>query len=185
MAWARNLALVVIAVMLALGLNILFNGSLDEGLGMDRFLDGLHDPWRTFIGFDLLAGLVLMAGWIVWRQQGERPADTLVWILCLAWWGNIVVAAYALVALRQSGGDPARFFTGHRGGALQSAWNPPGLTRVLLLAGALATALFAASRIAHHGLSSLSGQAYLPGFLPVAAALILLAFPSRTAAPGQ
>lgn len=182
MAWARNLAWVVVVAMLALAGNILFNGSLDEGLGMDRFLEGLADPWRTFIGFDLLAGLLLMSGWIVWRQKGERAADTIAWILCLAWWGNLIVAAYILVALRQSGGDPARFFMGRRAGDLHSAWSPSGVARLLALAGALGTAAFAAMRMAQLGLSGLAGQAYVPGFLPIVLALVLLAFPSRASA---
>lgn len=182
MSWARNLAWAVVVAMLALAGNILINGSLDEGLGMDRFLDGLTDPWRTFIGFDLLAGLLLMSGWIVWRQKGKRAVDTIAWILCLAWWGNVVVAIYILVALRQSGGDPARFFMGSRAGDLHSAWNPSGAVRALALAGALGTAAFAATRIAQFGLSGLAGQAYVPGFLPVVLALALLAFPSRASA---
>ncbi len=182
MAWARNLACVVVVAMLVLAGNILLNGSLDEGLGMDRFLEGLADPWLTFIGFDLLAGLLLMSGWIVWRQKGERMADTIAWLLCLAWWGNVIVAAYILVALRQSGGDPARFFMGVRAGNLRSTWIPSGMVRVLALAGALGTAAFATMRVTHLGLSGLAGQAYVPGFLPVVLALVLLAFPSRASA---
>lgn len=182
MGWVRNLAWVVVVAMLALAGNILLEGSLNEGLGMDRFLAGLADPWRTFIGFDLLAGLLLMSGWLVWRQQGTRLADTLAWVLCIAWWGNIVVAAYILVAMRQSGGDPARFFMGSRAGPLRSAWSPPPAARLLALAGALGTAAFALMRIAQLGLSGLAGQAYVPGFAPIVLALVLLAFPSRASA---
>ena len=185
MAWARNLALAVVVAMLMLAGNILVNGSLDEGLGMDRFLAGLVDPWRTFIGFALLAGLLLMSGWIVWRQKGRRAADTLAWVLCIAWWGNIVVAAYILVALRQSGGDPARFLMGDRAGQLRPAWTPTGAVRALALAGVLGTAAFAASRIVHLGLSTLAGQTYLPGFAPIVLALVLLAFPSRATGPAH
>ncbi|MEY4722056.1 MAG: hypothetical protein RIQ46_1781, partial [Pseudomonadota bacterium] len=32
------------------------------------------------------------------------------------------------------------------------------------------------------GLSGLAGQAYVPGFLPIVLALVLLAFPSRASA---
>ena len=179
MAWARNLAWMVVVAMLALAGNIALNGSLNEGLGMDRFLDGLADPWRTFIGFDLLAGLLLMSGWIVWRQNGQRAADTIAWVLCLAWWGNVVVAVYILVALRQSRGDPARFFMGGRAGPLQPAWSPQRAVRALALASALGAAAFAALRIGQLGLSELAGQAYVPGFMPIVLALVLLAFPSR------
>lgn len=182
MTWARNLAGIVVAAMLLLAGNILVHGSLDQGLGMDRFLAGLADPWRAFIGFDLMAGLLLMSGWIVWREQGGRAADTAAWILCILWWGNIIVAAYILVALRQSAGDPARFLMGRRGGQLRPAWTPPGAVRVVALVAALGTAAFAASRIAQLGLTTLAGQAYVPGFAPIVLGLCLLAFPARVPA---
>lgn len=180
MAWARYLAWLVVVAMIVLGGNIAVNGSLDEGLGMDRFLAGLADPWTTFIGFDLMTGLLLMAGWIAWRQQGERWLDTVAWILCLTWWGNIVAATYILVALRQSDGEPARFFMGNRAGELRQVW--PASNRLLRLAAliaAIAVAAFALDKIARLGLLGLPGQAYIPGFLPVALTLVLLAFPAR------
>lgn len=179
MAWVRLVALLVIAAMLALAANILLNGSLDEGLGMDRFIAGLADPWTTFIGFDLMAGLLLAAVWIVWRQKGARPLDTLAWVLCLTWWGNIVTAAYLLLAAAQSGGDPARFFMGERAGKLRSVWKPGWPLRAIALVAAGLTAAFALQKMATLGLSQLAGQAYLPGFMPIVLALLLLAFPSR------
>jgi hypothetical protein len=180
MAWAHFLGWAVLAAMIALGVNIGVHGSLDQGLGMDRFLAGLADPWTTFIGFDLMSGLLLMAGWIAWRENGRRLLDTIAWILCLTWWGNVVVAAYILVALRQSTGDPARFFMGERAGPLHPVWAKasPAL-RLLALALAIAVAAFAVSKIMYLGLSGLPGQAYLPGFLPVVLALLLLALPAR------
>jgi hypothetical protein len=183
MVWARLLALLVMAGMLLLGANIVLHGSLDEGLGMDRFLAGLADPWTLFIGFDLMTGLLLMAGWIAWRQRGQRLFDTVAWILCLTWWGNVVAAAYILVALRQSGGDPARFFLGERAGPLRPVWQRTSLFRSLLaLVLAVAVATFTAGKVMQLGLTGLPGQAYLPGFGPVILALLLLAFPVRTPA---
>jgi hypothetical protein len=181
MVWARNLAGLVLATMILLTGNILVNGSLDQGLGMDRFLAGLTDPWSTLIGLDLMSGLLLMAGWIAWRQRGERLLDTLAWILCLTWWGNIVAAAYILIALRQSEGDPLRFFMGARAGPLLPVWKASIALRLAALVGAAATAAFTASKIANLGLGSLPGQAYIPGFLPIVLALVLLALPSGRA----
>lgn len=182
MAWARNLAGLVMVAMILLAGNILLHGSLDEGLGMDRFLAGLADPWTTFIGFDLMAGLTLMAGWIAYRERGGRLLDTAAWILCLAWWGNLVPALYILVALRQSDGDPARFFMGARAGVLRPVWPADNAAaRLAALALTVATAGFAVWKIALLGLDTLAGQAYVPGFLPLALAFSLLAFPARRA----
>ncbi len=180
MNWARILGWLVFLSMLGLGANVVIHGSLDQGLGMDRFLAGLADPWTMFIGFDLMAGLLLAAGWIGWRQHGERLLDTIAWIGCLIWWGNIVVAAYLLIALAQSGGDPARFFMGARAGELRRVW-PSGswLIRLIALVGAALVAIFAIRKIALLELSGLPGQAYVPGFAPVVLALVLLAIPTR------
>jgi hypothetical protein len=180
MNWARLLALLVMVGMILLGANIVLNGSLDEGLGLDRFMAGLADPWRTFIGFDLLSGLLLISGWIVWRQQGARWLDTLAWVLCLTWWGNVVAAAYILVAARQSEGDPARFFLGARAGALQPAWpatNWPA--RIAAIVAAIGVAGFTLMKIRELGLVDLAGLTYIPGFLPVVLAFVLLGFPAQ------
>lgn len=185
MNWIRLLACLVMAAMILLGTNIVLNGSLDEGLGMDRFLAGLADPWTTFIGFDLMCGLLLVAGWIVWRQRGGRLLDTVAWVLCLTWWGNIVTAGYILVAFRQSRGDPARFFMGERAASLQSVWpatNWPA--RILALAAALGVAALTLMKVRQLGLAELPGQAYIPGFLPIILALVLLAFPEKTSKTG-
>ena len=184
MAWARNLAWLIVAAMAALFGNILLNGSLDQGLGMDRFLAGLADPWQTFIGFDLLSGLLLMAGWIAWREGAGRWLDAAAWILCLNWWGNIIVAGYILVAWQQSARDPARFFMGTRAGPLRQVWNGHPAARLLALAVAIGLAGFMAQKIARLGLSGLPGQAYLAGFLPIILALVLLALPARRSAQG-
>jgi hypothetical protein len=181
MGWIRGAAVLVVVAMAALFSNILLNGSLDEGLGMDRFLAGLADPWTTFIGFDLLSGLALMACWIAWRERGGRLLDTTAWILCLTWWGNIVVAIYILIALRQSEGDPTRFFMGARAGPLRPLLQQGNIAaRAAALLGAALVAAFMVSKLAALGLSGLGGQAYLPGFLPVVLALLLLAFPAPT-----
>lgn len=183
MGWIRGAAVLVVVAMVALFGNILLHGSLDEGLGMDRFLAGLADPWTTFIGFDLMSGLALMACWIAYRERGGRRLDTAAWILCLTWWGNLVPALYIMVALRQSGGDPARFFMGASAGPLRPVWPANyAVVRLAALALAVAAAGFAVRKMALLGLGTLAGQAYVPGFLPLVLAFTLLAFPARRAA---
>lgn len=180
MLWLRWPAALVLMAMTALFGNILAKSSLDEGIGMDRFLAGLADPWSTFIGFDLMAGLLLMACWIVWRELGSRALESVAWVLCVLWWGNVVCALYILVALAQSGGEPERFFMGRRGGSLRAVW--PGASaplRLLAFASAIALAAHASLKITHLGIGSLAGLAYLPAFAPLVLALLLLAFPSR------
>jgi hypothetical protein len=180
MGWFKGIAVLVSIAMVALFGNILLNGSLDEGLGMDRFLAGLADPWTTFIGFDLMSGLALMACWIAYRELGGRLLDTVAWILCLTWWGNLVPALYIRVSLRQSDGDPARFLMGARAGALRPVWPATrAAPRLAALTAALSVAVFAAWKISLLGLGALAGQAYVPGFAPVVLAFILLAFPAR------
>ena len=180
MGWAALVAAILIAAMTGFAGNILANGSLDQGLGMDRFIAGLADPWQTFIGFDLMGGLLLATSWIVWRERGARWLDTVAWALCILWWGNVVVAIYMIIALLQSGGDPARFFMGARAGQLRPVWTALGLAfRCMALVAGLAIAGFTVAKVQQLGLASLSGQAYLPGFGPVILAMILLAFPGR------
>lgn len=178
MGWAKALAMAIIALMCAMFANILANGSLMTGLGMDVFLAGLADPWRAFIGFDLMAGLLLMFGWIVFRERGSRPLDTAAWVLTGLWWGNIVVAAYILHALRQAGGDPARFFLGRRAGALAALPRLSGLIRMLSLAAAAATALYALDAMRALAFEGLAAWAFIPAFGPIVLAFVLLAFPA-------
>ena len=69
MCWAKILSVGIIVLMSVLLGNILINDGFNSGLGMDRFIDGLKDPWQAFIGFDMMSGLFLMFGWIIYRQM--------------------------------------------------------------------------------------------------------------------
>lgn len=61
-------------------------------------------------------------------------------------------------------------------------WTPPFALRLVALAGAAGMAVFTGYKIGCLGLGGLPGEAYIPGFLPIVLALILLAFPSQNRA---
>ena len=179
MGWAKITAVVVIALMTFLMGNILVNDGLMTGIGMDRFIAGLPDPWQAFIDFDMMSGLFIMFGWIVYRQKGARLLDTIVWVLMGNWWGNIVIAAYILVAIRQSEGDAARFFMGAQAGAMKPVWDPSSLMRGMCLIGAGAVLLYMGNAMRSLGFTGLPSWAFLPAFGPLVAGLVLLAFPVK------
>lgn len=104
--------------------------------------------------------------------------ETITWVLLGNWWGNIVIATYILVALRQSGGDPARFFMGSRAGSLRAVWEAPPLPlRGPCLIGAAGTAFYALSAMRALDFAGLPAQAFIPAFAPVVLGLVLLALP--------
>ncbi len=178
----RAVAVVVIVMMIALAANIAAFDSFDHGAGFDIFLSGSGSPWQLFINQDLVAGLWLAVAWIIYRQGGMRVIDTAAWVWMVIWWGNIVVAAYVLVAMRQAGGESHRFFAGARAGPLAPVWPTPSVVvRVLLLAGAAATIAFLSSVLARTG-DTVTIIGSLLGYAPIALSLILLAFPARTGA---
>lgn len=178
MCWAKILSVGIIILMSVLIGNILINDGFNSGLGMDRFIDGLKDPWQAFIGFDMMSGLFLMFGWIIYRQRGAPVFETITWVLLGNWWGNIVIATYILVALRQSGGEPARFFMGSRAGSLRAVWEAPPLPlRGPCLIGAAGTAFYALSAMRALDFAGLPAQAFIPAFAPVVLGLVSLALP--------
>jgi hypothetical protein len=182
MQWAKILSVGIIILMAILMGNILINDSFNTGIGMDRFIAGLKDPWQAFIGFDMMSGLFLMFGWIIFRQKGSSLIETITWVLLGNWWGNIVIAAYILVALRQSDGEPTKFFMGARAGPLRSVWDMPSLmARGLCLVGAVGVAVYATSAMRNLNFSGLPAWAFVPAFAPVVLGLILLAFPRKIA----
>jgi hypothetical protein len=98
MAWARNIAILVIVIMSGFMLNILLHDSMGHGVGMDTFNAGMADPWRAFIGQDLVSGLFFTVSWLVFRERGGRVIDTIAWAWMALWWGNIVIAALGYTA---------------------------------------------------------------------------------------
>lgn len=178
------IAMLVIVVMSGFAIPILLHDSLGHGAGLDVFLAGRASPWQAFINQDLVSGLLLSLTWLVYREEGGRVIDTIAWVCMVLWWGNIVIAAYVLVALREAEGDPSRFFMGARGGMLRSAWPTPGIAvRIILLALATLTAVYLAGLLrGAEGGVAIAGA--LLGILPVTLTLVLLAFPPalRTAA---
>jgi hypothetical protein len=178
MSGFKWIAILVIAVMALLGAQILIRDSLGHGAGLDAFLAGTTSPWQAFINQDLVSGLLLAVAWLIYREQPGRVIDTIAWVWMVMWWGNIVVAAYVLLALRQSSGDPQRFFMGARAGGLTQAWPRPNMiVRAILLVLAAGSLYYLAMLLgAAAGPVAVAGA--LLGMLPVALSLVLLAFPA-------
>ena len=167
---------IVILLMTFYGARILIEDNLGHGAGFDVFLAGSASPWQAFINQDLTSGLLIVLAWIIYRQKGERPVDTFAWAWMLLWWGNIVTAVYILVALRQSGGDPARLVAGRRAGTLTPVWNRPALpVQALFVALAVAVLAYMSVLIRQAG-DTVSIIGAIAGLGPVALSLILLAF---------
>ena len=173
----RRVAIVVIVLMSTLGANIILNDSLGNGLGFDVFLAGTGSPWQLFINNDLVSGLLFTTSWIIYRERGNRTLDTVAWVWMALWWGNIIVACYVLVALRQAAGDHARFFQGARAGALAPAWPHPSrpLQLLLLALAAVVTAALAQTLVGARDAIAAIGS--LLGFAPLVLTFALLAFP--------
>ena len=168
---------IVILMMIYYGSRILMEDSLGHGAGFDVFLAGAASPWQAFINQDLTSGLLIVLLWIIYRQKGERAIDTFAWAWMLMWWGNIVTAAYVLIAMRQSEGDPARLFAGNRAGRLIPVWPRPALAvqAVFIL---LAVAILAYMTVLiQQARDTVSIVGAIAGLAPLALSLILLAFP--------
>lgn len=174
---------IVILIMIIYGSRILMEDSLGHGAGFDVFLAGSASPWQAFINQDLTSGLLIVLFWIIYRQKGERAIDTFAWAWMLLWWGNIVTAAYVLIAIRQSEGDPARLFAGRRAGSLTPVWNRPALP-VQALFVVLALAILAYMTVLlQQARDAVSIIGAIAGLAPVALSLILLAFPQSEGKP--
>lgn len=178
MKGVRILAWVVIAIMGANLANVVLNGGMDHGVGFDTFLAGSTNPWQLFINNDLVTGLLLATGWMICRERGARTLDVVAWVWMVMWWGNIVVAAYVLLAERQSGGDWRRFLLGRREGALPALRLGPVVRGVSGLL-ALATAVWTVTGIVAGGFAPIPTFGYVMGFAPVVLSFLLIALPAR------
>ncbi|SEJ19467.1 hypothetical protein SAMN05518849_103310 [Sphingobium sp. AP50] len=181
MKGARIIAWVVIAIMGVNMANVAINSGMDHGVGFDTFLAGSGDPWQLFINNDLVTGLLFMAGWLIFREWGGRLADRIVWVWMIMWWGNIVVAAYVLLALWQSGGDDRRFFMGRREGALPTL-RIGVVVRVPSGGMAALVAFWTLAGIVKVDFAPIATFGFVMGFAPVILSLLLIAWPSRSAA---
>jgi hypothetical protein len=183
MIWARNLGIVVIAIMSALAFNIVLVDGMGHGVGLDTFLAGTRNPWQMFINQDLVSGLLLTVSWIIYRQRGCRVIDTVAWVWMALWWGNIVVAAYIILAVAQSAGDPAGFFLGRRSARpLRPVWSAPSAAlraACVIVAVACAAYLLRGLRTASTGVAAVG---YLLAFTPITLSALLLAMPDRRTA---
>ncbi|HUD94478.1 hypothetical protein [Sphingobium sp.] len=182
MKGARILAWVVIAIMGVNMANVAINSGMDHGVGFDTFLAGSGDPWQLFINNDLVTGLFFMVGWLIFRESGGRMAETVAWVWMVMWWGNIVVAAYVLLALWQSQGDWARFFLGRRAARLPSL-RLVGAVRGASALAALAVTIWTGTGIVAVGFAPIATFGLVMGFAPVILSLLLVASPARVATP--
>jgi hypothetical protein len=174
----RIVTWIVILLMGASGVNVALHSGFDHGVGFDTFLAGSADPWRMFIGNDLVSGLLFAVSWMIFREKGARTIDTIAWVWMVMWWGNIVVAVYVLRAVARSGGDWQLFLLGRRAG-LTDAPPPVPMLRLGCAAAALAVATWLALAIPRTGFAGVATFGYLMGFLPVILSLALLAMPRR------
>jgi hypothetical protein len=176
----RIVAWVVIVLMAANGVNVAINSGFDHGVGFDTFLAGAADPWRSFIGNDLVSGLLFAVSWMIFREKGGRTIDIVAWVWMVMWWGNVVVAVYVLRAVARSGGDWQLFLLGRRAGLGDA---PPIAPMLRLCCGlaAVVVAIGLAFAVQRTGFAGIPTFGYLAGFLPVILSLALLARPRPAA----
>jgi hypothetical protein len=172
MKTVRIIAGVLIAIMSGNLVNVAVNGGFNHGMGLDTFLAGVRDPWQVFINTDLVVGLVLTISWIVFRERGGRAIDTLIWVWMVAWWGNIVVAAYVIRAAsqagNQAGSDWSIFFMGKNAPGFKDAGAAPSsLAKAIGAAGALAAIAYLVMALLAPGLSAIAVIGYAAAFVPV------------------
>jgi hypothetical protein len=155
---------------------------------MDTFLAGSSNPWQLFINCDLVAGLLLMVAWIVFRERGSKPLQTIAWVWMALWWGNVVVAAYVLRATRESSGDWALFFMGRNapGAILQPPIAAkPLAVRMLLLLVAAGTTIYVLAAMRGVAFAPLPTFGYVAGFAPIVLTLLLLGLDHQTSVLGH
>jgi hypothetical protein len=89
-------------------------------------------------------GLALFSAWLSWRERGSSHLETIIWIWCILWWGNIVVAIYILLAVYESRGNILAFFAGIRSGEMLRPFTLDGTPagRIVSMTLALGTALW-------------------------------------------
>ncbi len=74
----------------------------------------LRMPWGIVSLLDVYVGFSFFSAWIVFREKSLARA--VPWVLGVLIGGNVVSAAYALLALVKSDGDWHRFWLGARAG---------------------------------------------------------------------
>jgi len=73
------------------------------------FSELLQGGWGRTIALDLYLGLIIIAAWVVYREQSMRRA--VPWLLALLVLGNIAAGVYVAWVARRSA-DSAEFFGG-------------------------------------------------------------------------
>ena len=67
-------------------------------------------PWGHVSLVDVYTGLMLFAGWVVYRERALFRS--IVWIVLLIVLGNWTASLYVLIALQHSGSDWKKFWLG-------------------------------------------------------------------------
>ncbi|MCB5945638.1 hypothetical protein [Acidocella sp. KAb 2-4] len=175
------IASVVLLVQLANLANVLLHSGMGHGAGLDTFLADMHDPWQNFINSDLVMGLLFSLSWLIFRERGKRRVQTIAWVWMAAWWGNIVIAIYALKAAREAQGAWPVFFMGSHSPNASARTNRPAPLplRLLCLGGVAVTLIYIAHGLLACAFATVPATGYLAGFLPIALSLALLGLPAQ------
>lgn len=179
---ARIVAGFVILLMLVLAANIGANDSFGHGSGMDTFNAGSSNPWQLFINMDLMSGLLLILGWMIWRERGESVLRIVAWAVLFLWWGNIAVASFILTSLYLSGGRADMLLMGRRIGQPLPAGATGKWAAMLCLIGALASAIVMVRGLIAVQFVGMGAFGYAVAFGTLIFALLVFAFvPPRRA----
>lgn len=100
----------------ATALAIVMGGAILYGFVAGDFSDEgsalLDLPWGHVTLVDLYAGVVLVAGWMLYRE-GLTPV-TAAWIVAFALTGNFATSLYVALAAHRAGDDHLWFWMGKR-----------------------------------------------------------------------
>lgn len=180
MSVIRVLCWIVVIVNGANLVNVAINSGFGHGAGLDTFLGGVGNPWQLTINTDLIAGLLLTIGWMVYRERHAPLMQRIAWAWSAAWWGNIVIAVYVLRLVRRPDQDVANLLVGGR--VEQTApRSAPG--RLAALAAALLLLACLVRELMTPGLALIGVVGYLAGLVPLILSLALMAKGQSPAAP--
>jgi hypothetical protein len=181
MSLVRILCWIVVIVIGANLVNVAMHSGLGHGAGLDTFLGGVADPWQLMINTDLIAGLLLMIGWMIYRERRAPLVQRIAWAWTAAWWGNIVIAVYVLRLARRPGQDLSNLLVGGRPEHVPHLAVP---ARLAALAAALLLLAYLIRELMTPGLALIGVAGYLAGLAPLILSLALMAKGPSPPAPG-
>ena len=89
-------------------------GSMGLGAAGDIFMADFAHPWRAQFNSDFLGHILLMAGWIAWRDRVLAKGLALGLLAIMG--GGAFSFGYVLVAAIRAKGDMRRLLLGDRAG---------------------------------------------------------------------